>query len=108
MNKSLQQHRNMAYCSQMSRLENIGTCLAHSKAAENKVQTLWHGLDFRVGELGAAVMDALTLLSNWVRSVIRSYCEVNDFEDLDRYEYFVGRPLRIAEMNTKIYVNKFA
>jgi len=63
----------MAYFSQISRLENIGTCFAHTKAAENKVHTLWHGLDSKVGELGAAVIDALVLLSNWVRSVIRSY-----------------------------------
>lgn len=51
----------------------MGTRFAHSKDAENKVQTLWHGLDSMVGELGAAVKDALALLSNWVRSVIRSY-----------------------------------
>ena len=87
----------MAYCSQMSRLANIGTCLTHSKAAVNKVQILWLGLDSMVGEFGAAVMEALALLSSWVRSVIRSYCEVNDLEDLERYEYFVGRPLLIAE-----------
>ena len=27
---------------------------------------------------------------------------MNDLEDLDRYEYFVGLPLLIAKMNTKI------
>ena len=27
---------------------------------------------------------------------------VNDLEDLDRYEYFVGLPLLIAEINKKI------
>lgn len=63
----------MAYCSQISRFENIGTCLVHFKAAENKVHILWHGVDSKVGELGAAVMEALLPLSNWVRSVIRSY-----------------------------------
>ena len=84
MNKSLQQHRNMAYCSQISRLANIGTCLAHSKAAVNNVQTLWLGLDSMEGELGAAVILALALLSKCVRSVIKSYCEVNDLEDLER------------------------
>ena len=56
-----------------------------------------------VGELGAAVMLALALLSKWVRSVIKSNCEVNDLEDLDKYEYFVGLPLLIAEINTKLF-----
>ena len=91
----------MAYCSQISRLANIGTRLAHSRAAVNNDQILCLGLDSMVGELGAAVMVALALLSKWVRSVIKSNCEVKDLEDLDKYEYFVGLPLLIAEINTK-------
>ena len=50
----------------------------------NNVHTLWLRLDPKVGELGAAVIVALVLLSSWVRRVIKSYCEVNDFDDLDR------------------------
>lgn len=97
----------MVYCLQMLRLENIGMCLVYFKVVENKVQILWYGLDFRVGEFGVVVMDVLIFFFNWVRSVIRLYCEVNDFEDFDRYEYFVGCFFWIVEMNIKIYVNKF-